>query len=707
MTGARPADILRQLEEPASTDRDLLARFLRERDQMAFRELVVRHGPLVLGVCRRVTCHRQDAEDAFQAVFLILAQKAPSIEKPEVLVSWLHKVALRVALTARRSRLHRRVREVAVSVVPEKAAPSNQIDPELTSIIDEELEALPCWYRDAIVLCDLRGASREEAARALGVPEGTLSSRLANGRKKLAARLTKRGIALSVAACSGVMPKARAAVSGELVGKTCGLVAEWVAGRAVPRPVIELTEGGTTVRKVFILGMFATAITVVGVVYAAQPGLNPRAVDPPHNASSSGNFGAVNQSAPDRKSEDKPIAFTHTPKLRHTTDMDLLGDLTVFWNAQGTHLAIGANKGKELVVQHYAAADLRDRFAFTFPYYSQLAGFTADGKRFLVELREYRLVSGLHQLRYSGDVTERQHHMCVEIDLDPKETEGYAFAADWKTFRTVAIDRDPKEQWKINKLHVLEVDAVTGKHIKSLLTIDSGTFTLSTDGKRLAVLGSDDKVVVYDVDRATKLSSHQLVGSVINAPKYADFSYHLKIKNNSPSLTFSPDGHRLIVCRGIGNTQDYSDEKKQTDRIAVIKGGIGQTVVLNTDTGEPLPPLEGVECLDTSSGSHPFSANGRLLVLCGDRYEIAKLKMGEKEQPEHLRTQILSKSRSRFLTVWDTQTGKILKSWETWDESQQVAFNPVRPLLAVFEKRGDDRTRLGLWDFSAEFTEKK
>ena len=99
MTGARPADILRQLEEPAQTDRDLLARFVRERDQSAFRELVIRHGPVVLAVCRRVTCHRQDAEDAFQAVFLILARKASSIRKPEVLGSWLHGVALRVAQT--------------------------------------------------------------------------------------------------------------------------------------------------------------------------------------------------------------------------------------------------------------------------------------------------------------------------------------------------------------------------------------------------------------------------------------------------------------------------------------------------------------------------------------------------------------------------------------------------------------------------------
>src|SRR5579872_4153077 len=134
MTGAHPADILRQLEEPASTNRDLLARFVREGDQLAFRELVIRHGPLVLSVCRRVTCHRHDAEDAFQAVFLVLARKASSIKKPDVLASWLHGVALRVAQTSHRSALRRRVREVAVSIMPEQFAPSNEAEAELSPI---------------------------------------------------------------------------------------------------------------------------------------------------------------------------------------------------------------------------------------------------------------------------------------------------------------------------------------------------------------------------------------------------------------------------------------------------------------------------------------------------------------------------------------------------------------------------------------------
>ena len=242
MTG--PADILRRLEHAGPTDRELLARFVQQQDQSAFAELVRRHGPIVVGVCRRVTGHPQDAEDAFQAVFLILAQKAVRIDNPELLGNWSYGVAVRVAQKARRSAARRRAREVAVSHLPDPPAQPSPAFPELRPILDEELAALPAWYRDAILLCDLRGLSREEAAALLGVPEGTLSSRLTNGRKKLAAQLTKRGVALSVAALPAMVVEAQAgvAVPGELLTKTCGLVADWSAGGAVPGPLARLAH---------------------------------------------------------------------------------------------------------------------------------------------------------------------------------------------------------------------------------------------------------------------------------------------------------------------------------------------------------------------------------------------------------------------------------------------------------------------------------
>src|SRR5262252_4534890 len=120
MTG--PVEILRRLEQAGPADRELLARFVRQRDQSAFAELVRRHGPVVFGVCRRVTGHPQDAEDAFQAVFLVLARKAAAIGKPDLLGNWWYGVAVRVARKARRSAARRHAREIAVAIMPDPPA---------------------------------------------------------------------------------------------------------------------------------------------------------------------------------------------------------------------------------------------------------------------------------------------------------------------------------------------------------------------------------------------------------------------------------------------------------------------------------------------------------------------------------------------------------------------------------------------------------
>jgi RNA polymerase sigma factor (sigma-70 family) len=193
------------------TDAQLLTRFVAERDEGAFASLVDRHGPLVLGVCRRVLRDHHDAEDAFQATFLALARKAPSLRRRAAVGSWLYEVAYHTAVEAGRAR-GRRGRERQVGDMPHpEVQPTEPQD--WRPVLDRELAALPEKYRSAIVLCDLEGHSRREAARQLGLPEGTLSSRLATGRRVLAGRLTRRGVAFSggalAAALSGGAASAR------------------------------------------------------------------------------------------------------------------------------------------------------------------------------------------------------------------------------------------------------------------------------------------------------------------------------------------------------------------------------------------------------------------------------------------------------------------------------------------------------------------
>ncbi|MBN9518783.1 hypothetical protein J0H58_09725 [bacterium] len=163
MTGPRPTELLRHLAAKSASDRELLGRFTAAHDGDAFAELVRRHGPAVLAACRRGVRHFQDAENAFQAVFLILARRAEGVQRPELLGNWLYRVAVHVAQNARRATARRRRREVLAVNVPEPVAPTAPAPDELGPVLDEELSSLAAIHRDAVVLCDLRGVSRADA----------------------------------------------------------------------------------------------------------------------------------------------------------------------------------------------------------------------------------------------------------------------------------------------------------------------------------------------------------------------------------------------------------------------------------------------------------------------------------------------------------------------------------------------------------------
>jgi RNA polymerase sigma factor (sigma-70 family) len=173
----------------SQTDNELLKRFLANRDENAFEALVRRHGPMVLALCRRILRDPNDAEDAFQAAFLVFVRKAALIARPELLGNWLYGVATRTARAARAAAEKRRVKEA--EAVPHEQPAQEGPWQELQPFLDQELNRLPAKYRIPLVLCHLEEKSRQEAARTLGVPEGTLSSRLARGRALLAQRLTR------------------------------------------------------------------------------------------------------------------------------------------------------------------------------------------------------------------------------------------------------------------------------------------------------------------------------------------------------------------------------------------------------------------------------------------------------------------------------------------------------------------------------------
>ena len=177
-------------------DGDLLGRFVTSRDQAAFAELVGRHGPKVYAVCRRVLGHHQLAEDAYQATFVVLARRAHCVRPRSAVGGFLYGVANKAALKAV-TMGHRR-KEVLVGRPPDAPSPDRAaVDPDALRVLDEEIANLSDPLRAAVVLCELDGLARAAAARQLGVAEGTLSSRLAAGRRRLSERLKRRGVVLS------------------------------------------------------------------------------------------------------------------------------------------------------------------------------------------------------------------------------------------------------------------------------------------------------------------------------------------------------------------------------------------------------------------------------------------------------------------------------------------------------------------------------
>jgi RNA polymerase sigma factor (sigma-70 family) len=245
MTATRLRPIVGYIQQLASrtvqaeaTDRQLLERFARERDEEAFRVLVRRHGPLVLGVSRRSLRHRQDAEDCFQATFMVLARKAGSVHWHESIAGWLHQVATRLAAEIRVRDARRRRRErIAVAEAPPVNGESTSVR-ELGSAVDDELGRLPERFRLPLLLCYLQGQTRDQAARRLGVSLRTLERRLQAARAMLGQRLARRGITLSAGLLAWGIAQEGFAVPPEVVAVTVRETVDFISGSVASRAAV-------------------------------------------------------------------------------------------------------------------------------------------------------------------------------------------------------------------------------------------------------------------------------------------------------------------------------------------------------------------------------------------------------------------------------------------------------------------------------------
>jgi RNA polymerase sigma factor (sigma-70 family) len=303
-----------------STDGELLTRFLTRRDDDALAALVERHGPMVWGVCRRVLRNPHDAEDAFQATFLVLVRKAATVIPREMVANWLYGVAHQTAVRLRATTARRGVREMQLKEQPEPAVAEARVN-ELLPFLDQELSRLPERFRGLIVLCDLEGKTRKEAARQLGCPEGTVASRLARARDMLAKRMARHGLAVSGGSLATALSQsgASAGVPDAVVSSTirvAGLGAANQATGASSGPVAALAEG--VLKTMLLKKIMATTMVVVVLGVAAITG---------------GSL-AVGQTDGTGKPADQPPATAVAAKDAVVNTPTILGKLQGEWELQ-------------------------------------------------------------------------------------------------------------------------------------------------------------------------------------------------------------------------------------------------------------------------------------------------------------------------------------------------------------------------------------
>jgi RNA polymerase sigma factor (sigma-70 family) len=283
-----PGDSARLRAALALSDAQLLERFAVRRDEAAFEALLHRHGPLVFGVCRRVLFDAHDAEDAFQATFLVLARRAGSITRRAQLSNWLYGVALRVAGRARKGAARRRAVERDGSDLTAVADEGRVVEPDLGPVLHEEVRRLPDKYRCPVVLCYLEGRTNEEAADQLRWPVGTVKTRLDKARALLRTRLTRRGVAPAAALLAAGV--AAAAVPAALLAGTPRAALPFAAGQASAGASAQALALSTGVLRTMALEtMKSVAAAVLAVAVAGGLGY----------------FASAQDKKPDQPKEDK------------------------------------------------------------------------------------------------------------------------------------------------------------------------------------------------------------------------------------------------------------------------------------------------------------------------------------------------------------------------------------------------------------------
>jgi RNA polymerase sigma factor (sigma-70 family) len=737
--------VLRRLRAAAvhdETDAQLVQRFVAQRDEAAFAILVRRHGPMVLSVCGRVLGSMHDAEDAFQATFLVLARKAATIRKMESLSSWLHGVAFHLASKLRARDTVRRRHETKAGEERTREAGVETAWRELQELLDSELQRLPAKYRMPLVLCYLEDRTHDEAARQLGWPVGTVKSRLAKGREELRTRLEGRGLTLSASAFAVALAANTAAaalpatVNASAIRAAIAISAGQPARGIVSSAALALADGMLRTTAALIAKLAALVLLALGI--GAAIGYRPSALNEQPEEPTTQRADELKAESPkpktDRHGDPLPpgaVARLGTTRFR----TDTFGHLAAFL-LDGNKLISVAGEYKNMsiciwdaqsgkVLRRFAGKQWNRECAALSPDQKRLATADYEGSITLWDVaagKEFRRIkagtNSLYSLAFSPDSrklaasgpSEPVRIMDVDDGRELLQLKGKAEDAS-----RVAFSPDGKLLASSGRTGVVCLwDAATGRLVhewETGHTRQTHALAFAPDGKTVASAGGDDKnIQLHDVATGKKIRSlvgdaqtHCLVfapdSNTLAAGGWSGFRcgirlWDLKTGKELPglkghffgveSLAYSADGKRLVSA-GVDNAIRLWDSAtgKELSPNADHFGWLTAVVFLPDGRTLATGGMDGtIRFWDATEGKQLRQFEGHT-----DRVWHLLLSADGK--------MLASASEDATARLWDLATGKELRRFKDHQRGiVSMALSADGRLLATGERDGS----LHIWD---------